>query len=125
MKVQIKYFNPRAREGRDCCAVVKRRSVSRISIHAPVKGATLDYEKGTEMISISIHAPVKGATYIEIALSTFPTDFNPRAREGRDLRMRLLQRFRGIISIHAPVKGATSPFPVFLTVKGIFQSTRP
>ena len=55
-----------------------------ISIHAPVKGATL-YEDLAEVVNvISIHAPVKGATrFVQVAFK--------------------LRR----ISIHAPVKGAT------------------
>ena len=55
-------FNPRAREGRDLGGV---RSIAtmRISIHAPVKGATRCFSQRE-------------------ALSLY---FNPRAREGRDL----------------------------------------
>ena len=55
-------FNPRTREGCDG----KRRyfygRTIKISIHAPVKGAT--HDPGTFVIFqvISIHAPVKGAT---------------------------------------------------------------
>ncbi|BAL68720.1 hypothetical protein SMULJ23_0386 [Streptococcus mutans LJ23] len=56
-----------------------------ISIHAPVKGATIDGNQVYETLKISIHAPVKGAT-------TVPIDFLEHVT----------------ISIHAPVKGATS-----------------
>ena len=58
----------------------------KISIHAPVKGATrrpVDPVRGRK---ISIHAPVKGATARQACL---PPCWS--------------------ISIHAPVKGATSP----------------
>ena len=55
-----------------------------ISIHAPVKGATLLLSGVLEVAVISIHAPVKGAT-IRHVLDVYPT----------------------LISIHAPVKGAT------------------
>ena len=34
----------------------------RISIHAPVKGATYSYDPMVQAPRISIHAPVKGAT---------------------------------------------------------------
>ena len=57
-----------------------------ISIHAPVKGATDNFEAKTHSQKISIHAPVKGAT------------------ESYAERVVL-----AVISIHAPVKGATKP----------------
>ena len=77
------YINLRTRKGCDyasfnnCC-------VCRISIHAPVKGATIFYKLDIDFDIISIHAPVKGAT---------------EANLGRGLVK--------FISIHAPVKGAT------------------
>ena len=58
----------------------------RISIHAPVKGATVAAGHLQTAFFISIHAPVKGAT--------------PQARAAA--------RTRFTISIHAPVKGATA-----------------
>src|SRR5690606_33721615 len=61
-----------------------RSPAEAVSIHAPVKGATLDHHglRGGE--GVSIHAPVKGATAFRPSLS--------RQRQ---------------VSIHAPVKGAT------------------
>ena len=81
-------------------------------------------------MAISIHAPVKGATISSIAISNFCLYFNPRTREGCDFCRRLwlwcLSYFNprtregcdfialgetfadDVISIHAPVKGATS-----------------
>ena len=54
-------FNPRAREGRDAS---ERRTAHliRVSIHAPVKGATVERGPPVERGCVSIHAPVKGAT---------------------------------------------------------------
>ena len=78
-------FNPRSREGSD---LQERRyrghHVCCISIHAPVKGATLVGVGRQLEVGISIHAPVKGATVDQGA----PADSDE-------------------ISIHAPVKGAT------------------
>ena len=55
---------------------------------------------------ISIHAPVKGATLYQVQSVGLEEYFNPRSREGSDLVFffsnPVLQ-----ISIHAPVKGAT------------------
>ena len=77
-------FNPRSREGSDKCAPSKRffmvlfqstlprrerliaaaasnDSIS-ISIHAPAKGATVNFDLDHGTSDISIHAPAKGAT---------------------------------------------------------------
>ena len=54
-------FNPRSREGSDR-QDHRVRSAARISIHAPVKGATFLAVHQDLDVVISIHAPVKGAT---------------------------------------------------------------
>ena len=97
------YFNPRTREGCDLLVVGRRVAPFSISIHAPVKGATMYARLRTRTIWISIHAPVKGATIINPA-------FN-------------MQAFH--ISIHAPVKGATGTSRISRRTKYIFQSTHP
>ena len=56
-------FNPRTREGCDDDSEEIGIEVIHISIHAPVKGATLSPAPvRLPHYSISIHAPVKGAT---------------------------------------------------------------
>ena len=77
-------FNPRTREGCDPSQRVARCRREDISIHAPVKGATILYGGSSIWDNISIHAPVKGATAVW-RKTTLPL----------------------LISIHAPVKGAT------------------
>ena len=59
----MRYFNPRAREGRDFFNIFPSRF----------------------LLLISIHAPVKGATYNFLRDPTGDRNFNPRAREGRDI----------------------------------------
>ena len=77
-------FNPRAREGRDrhhqrpACQWA-------VSIHAPVRGATLMQATLQTNGVVSIHAPVRGAT--SDLFSHFQQDE---------------------VSIHAPVRGATT-----------------
>ena len=56
---------------------------------------------------ISIHAPVKGATAVYRRHSQRGFYFNPRTREGCDHYMAFTQYIKDTISIHAPVKGAT------------------
>ena len=103
-----------------------------ISIHAPVKGATIGLicecgsihnfnprsREGSDMLphfklpvrGISIHAPVKGATIGLICECGSIHNFNPRSREGSDMLPHFKLPVRGI-SIHAPVKGATFIHP--------------
>ncbi len=72
-----------------------------ISIHAPVKGATLARALLRDVDGISIHAPVKGATLT-----------------------RGIELLPSVISIHAPVKGATRDLAGSEgTIR--FQSTHP
>ena len=54
-------FNPRSREGSDL-RLHQEGPGLRVSIHAPVKGATIETVDGFEGQQVSIHAPVKGAT---------------------------------------------------------------
>ena len=127
--VWTSYFNPRSREGSDACARFSRRVAidfnprsregsdaggpripltDKISIHAPVKGATYYSQRHFCRRLISIHAPAKGATHGTRARqrshgfqSTLPRrerlrpelshhrnqHFNPRSREGSDQRV--------------------------------------
>ncbi len=82
-----------------------------VSIHAPVKGATLFTQKPfnslqgfnprtregcdlqpdvhlSELREVSIHAPVKGATWLIYNQSILLYRFNPRTREGCDFPCR-------------------------------------
>ena len=80
-------FNPRSREGSDP-AHVGVCAARRISIHAPVKGATCTVGQLADHVSkISIHAPVKGATIHQRLAHTRMGHFNPRSREGSDTRI--------------------------------------
>ena len=77
-------FNPRSREGSDTVQT-EITTMTKISIHAPAKGATVSNCFITNIyFLISIHAPAKGAT-----------EFTQ------------WQTGESVISIHAPAKGAT------------------
>ena len=78
-----------------------------ISIHAPVKGATLKNYRTAGEAGISIHAPVKGATISVSKKIVALSNFNPRSREGSDFFKEHYTAYAVKISIHAPVKGAT------------------
>jgi len=110
-----------------------------------VKGATGVRHGDDVAVAVSIHAPVKGAT-VRGRIFGYGRCFNPRAREGRDQGGCCAYWFPSSVSIHAPVKGATrarhvrsrqAPVSIHAPVKGAttgtadhmllrwFQSTRP
>ncbi len=109
----------------------ERRIWTRISIHAPARGATLMLDINSGGNSISIHAPARGATVSLRHRQQMSSNFNPRSREGSDLaeqhgisgytdfnpRSRegsddygRYQDDLAYISIHAPARGATIRF---------------
>ena len=94
-------FNSRAREGRD--AIRQAFQVQRLYV--------------------SIHAPVRGAT-IEAVVGVSSRSFNSRAREGRDLAF-LNGDVGTEVSIHAPVRGATRKPSCLIVDFAGFQFTRP
>ena len=57
-------------------------------------------------LQVSIHAPARGATRNFEGLNEARISFNPRAREGRDNNTSRVRLFDGV-SIHAPARGAT------------------
>jgi len=75
------------------------------------RGTGSTFGVGGWMFRVSIHAPVKGATACPPPRPSRSSCFNPRAREGRDWRMRM-DEIEMEVSIHAPVKGATMLRPV-------------
>ena len=77
-----------------------------VSIHAPVKGATLVSGEEVIIIRVSIHAPVKGATGRSAPSFFLIFSFNSRTRKGCDNSL-AIERKLSTVSIHAPVKGAT------------------
>ena len=99
-------FNPRARTGRDLDLLWSLTTHTIVSIHAPVRGATIVRCVLSNLPLVSIHAPVRGATRQSRSLDSLRQGFNPRARTGRDVPWRERSRFSSV-SIHAPVRGAT------------------
>ncbi len=140
----ITYFNPRSHEGSDFSWGSIAVMYTRISIHAPTRGATSPGEDSPLLNTISIHAPTRGATSFR-ALQTFAngfqstlprgerlyvwvagctiTYFNPRSHEGSDDKRFYKKEFQHI-SIHAPTRGATAIVP-HVSKRFRFQSTLP
>ena len=94
-------FNPRTRKGCDKAIEYYFDKTKRVSIHAPVKDATLFVEIDRSALDVSIHAPVKDATHVNT------WDITPN-----------------MVSIHAPVKDATFGYLREKSHKK-FQSTHP
>ncbi len=78
-------FNPRTRTGCDAVEIIRISGCSRISIHAPARGATQSYEQIQKQLQ----------------------HFNPRTRTGCDARVVAPRTRVSVISIHAPARGAT------------------
>ena len=84
------------------------RSWFSVSIHAPARGATAARLRREARKKVSIHAPARGATSVNQWGCSPRIRFNPRSREGSDLRG-MDYRYPDIrVSIHAPARGATS-----------------
>ena len=119
--------------------------VQQVSIHAPVRGATLSECSVSRIDNVSIHAPVRGATTATACgrgarpfQSTPPYEgrlSRPVMRRGlRSVSIHapvrgatVLRYSRGqfpVVSIHAPVRGATADDFVYAVLK-TFQSTPP
>ena len=141
--VQVVSIHAPARGATNIAKTVEQRI--KVSIHAPARGATLRSRSTPHRRHVSIHAPARGATAGEALFmapgvfqstrpqgarrsespsSPAPTRFNPRARKGRDYRVKNLFT-RIMVSIHAPARGATSEETHGKVMHGMFQSTRP
>ena len=70
-------------------------------------GATIAARRRQFLHKVSIHAPVMGATPSVICITMTSSRFYPRPRDGGD-GQRLRARSAQLVSIHAPVMGATA-----------------
>ena len=96
---------------------------NKISIHAPLRGATITVPVLVLFVYISIHAPLRGATHLLYSELYTQSNFNPRSPAGSD-PVRQKRRSRRSISIHAPLRGATCQVRIHQHGIG-FQSTLP
>ena len=77
-------FNPRSREGSDAEYSPIFSVVSNFNPRSR-EGSDIDHAQEYINLTISIHAPVKGATIAQCIFIIPCTHFNPRSREGSDL----------------------------------------
>ncbi len=75
-------------------------------------------------VGVSIHAPVRGATLCRPSWTMAPVSFNPRARAGRDLVMESFAVERGVFQSTRPCGARPGVIHMTITID-LFQSTRP
>ena len=83
------YFNPRSREGSDVSASFGNRYLLTFQSTLPWRERHLSPWFLVNTLLISIHAPVKGATSTLNKRKIYWFNFNPRSREGSDIRIRI------------------------------------
>ncbi len=121
---QRRCFNPRARAGRDVLTVLKRGAIPVFQSTRPC-GARLNFDAFlAARHAVSIHAPVRGATVHLHSVQAQIFGFNPRARAGRDARFAATRRARFRFNPRARA-GRDISKPVMTARQLVFQSTRP
>ena len=79
---------------------------TKVSIHAPTRGATQFTSVQQSTLQVSIHAPTRGATCCPLSVAPSVARFNPRTHSGCD-DDDCYQFVLNSVSIHAPTRGAT------------------
>ena len=78
-------------------------------------------EAQAEVLRVSIHAPVRGATEADEDKQAELEGFNPRPRAGGDRSTAIVVPIPEGVSIHAPVRGATITGVLAMTVEAGFN----
>ena len=118
------HFNPRSREGSDRSRVCRKLSASGFQSTLP-RGERLKVtDVRVERLQFQSTLPRGERPYTAGYQPMDSENFNPRSREGSDVR--LASQYLGLnsISIHAPARGATT-FSTLLLSQHEFQSTLP
>ena len=92
----------------------------RVSIHAPAWGATLVEKCSLSQPAVSIHAPAWGATSLPRTGRQPRNCFNPRARVGRDMLLKTLER-KGFTFQSTRPRGARRNTNTFLRPRASFN----
>ena len=74
---------------------------------------------------VSIHVPARGTTVPVYKYEIYADGFNPRSREGNDLKDRFVQAEIQQVSIHVPARGTTAMIQPCSRKLFVFQSTFP
>ena len=101
-------FNSRSRAGSDVVPFLCIVDHVKVSIHAPVRGATIFETSISQVLFVSIHAPGRGATSTAAHKEEMDGMFQFTLPCGERLSSHFFRRFVIHVSIHAPVRGATA-----------------
>ena len=104
--------------------VASRRDRHQVSIHAPARGATSLLLVQVRVEAVSIHAPARGPTPPTARCRRRSRGFNPRAREGRDKRVRRSWCRSSSFNPRAR-EGRDTASAMTAPSASVFQSTRP
>ena len=101
-------FNPRTHTGCDPLHKICNAKITKVSIHAPTRGATEDFICARSFGQVSIHAPTRGATHQCKDAGEDSQKFQSTHPHG----VRPLHPCKAVairyVSIHAPTRGATA-----------------
>ncbi len=117
-------FNPRARAGRDSTSMPFSQRGMRFQSTRPCGARHIHGAAAHQVLAVSIHAPVRGATVHLHSVQAQIFGFNPRARAGRDARFAATRRARFRFNPRARA-GRDISKPVMTARQLVFQSTRP
>ena len=114
-------FNPHTHAGCDSRSIIKITE-SKVSIHTPTQGVTMENQMLIQLFSVSIHTPTQGVTG-RAARAASQEGFNPHTHAGCDFDLFLcVDIYR--VSIHTPTQGVTNSHCIF-NCHSLFQSTHP
>ena len=119
----VLHFNPRSREGSDCCAFACCAISSDFNPRSREGSDACALEIGCVGMTFQSTLPRRERRGYAGQFIALDNHFNPRSREGSDQGTQGPQGPQGI-SIHAPAKGATVKVPAPITLCE-FQSTLP
>ena len=144
--VPLNHFNPRSHERSDCSGTC-HSGTTRISIHAPTRGATVSLIYFPPCVSFQSTLPREERHCLPVNVAIM-VHFNPRSHERSDAHRHTpalssfpfqstlpreerpeairLHYLRSVISIHAPTRGATMSrvLPILFNMISIHAPTR-
>ena len=115
-------FNPHTHAGCDSRSIIKITE-SKVSIHTPTQGVTMENQMLIQLFSVSIHTPTQGVTRFRTALAHHQAGFNPHTHAGCDQGY-IYDIHHQNVSIHTPTQGVTPLIRLLIPVSR-FQSTHP
>ena len=118
-------FNPRTHTGCDREAAESIEAVTRVSIHAPTRGATFCVGSQIALLRSFNPRTHTGCDASPKTRRAGSSRFNPRTHTGCDVHFGSDFADKRVVSIHAPTRGATFHILRLTRRRSLFQSTHP